>query len=739
MPLVYAQNTLNIIPQPVSIQQYSTHFVIGNQVSCSWDNTALATQAELLQEAFLTLTGKKLITQNTQQHIKLIVAPQTVEQTEGYQLEIQPHQIQIVGHDEAGVFYGVQTLIQLLYQHKTQLPSCKIIDYPRFGYRGLHLDVGRNMFSLGFLKKYIDLLAFYKLNTFHWHLTEDQGWRIEIKKYPRLQSVSAYRNETIIGHKKDSPHRFDGKRYGGYYTQEEVKELVKYAQIRHVTIIPEIEMPGHARAALAAYPQLGCTGGPYQTATFWGVFDDVFCAGNDSTFLFLTNVLDEILPLFPSKYIHIGGDECPKVRWKTCPKCQKVLHDNHLTDEHELQSYFIQKIEKYVNLKGKSIIGWDEILEGGLSPNATVMSWRGEDGGIAAAQQKHDVIMSPESHYYLDYYQSLHLDEPIATAGFTPLQKVYNYEPVPAVLLPSEQKYIKGIQANVWSEYLISEAQAEYMVFPRALALAETAWSPRVAKNYPFFLQRLRKHQAILAAKKVNFFKRFEEIDYSFTTYATGKTSIIMNTTLPNAQIRYSLDGHIPQITDPIVPKELLIEKTNTVKAQIFVGKKPYGKVFEQMVNINKATGKKITLTNAPKGNFNPKNPFTLNNGIIGTHRYNEGQWSGFSGENLEAVVDLEKSQNIKEIGISILKYHWQRMWEPSVLTFAISNDGQNFIEVYQQTAFPSNAINTIKVPITPISARYIKITGINKGIIPAGEYGAGNKAWLIVDEIVVN
>ncbi len=738
----FAQS-IAIIPKPVSVVLNKEIFQLNTNTTITKPSASLAKNSDLLHEALTSLTHYSFPSsaQTKANYISLSIDSSKVLKQEGYQLNITKNAIEVIGHDEAGVFYGIQSLIQIVYHAQSngfKLTGCRMNDYPRFAYRGLHLDVGRNLFPLSFLKKYIDLLAFYKINTFHWHLTEDQGWRIEIKKYPRLQSVSAYRNETIIGHKKDSPHRFDGKKYGGFYTQEEVKALVKYASEKYVTIIPEIEMPGHAVAALAAYPSLGCTTGPYKTATFWGVFDDVYCAGNDSTFIFLKNVLDEIIPLFPSKYIHIGGDECPKTRWKVCPKCQRRMIEEHLADEHELQSYFIRKIEKYVNSKGREIIGWDEILEGGLSPKATVMSWRGEAGGIAAAKQKHGVIMTPESHLYLDYYQSLQANEPTAAAGFTSLAKVYSYEPISAELRPEDEQYIKGVQANVWSEYMPTTKQVEYMAFPRALALSEIAWTKKELRNYDDFLVRLRQHRAILTHKKVNFFDRFEEITYDFLMDNSGNTTVHLASTLPNTTIHYTLDGKNPTINDKVYNNQIVINKSAHLKAQIFVGNKPYGQAFEQVFSYHKAIAKKVKLVNQPKAGYNPATPFVLVNGLTGNSRYNNTQWVGFSGENLEVIVDLESVQSISQIGINILKYHWQRMWEPNKLVFSLSEDGIHYQEVYRTSDFPTNGINQIRAKFDIKKARFVKVQAENKGIIPAGEYGAGGKAWLLVDEIFV-
>ncbi|MFB0497833.1 hexosaminidase [Mucilaginibacter sp. OAE612] len=673
--------------------------------------------------------------------VQLNIDDKYVTQPEGYKLSVTAKQIKISGHDAAGVFYGLQSLTQLLKvtNGKVTIQGYTITDYPRFAYRGMHLDVSRHFFKPEAIKKWIDLLALYKINTFHWHLTDDQGWRIEIKKYPLLQSISAYRDETIIGHKKDSPHRFDGKRYGGYYTQDEVKEIVEYATQRHITVIPEIEMPGHALAALAAYPQLGCTGGPYKTATFWGIFDDVYCAGNDETFTFLQNVMNEVLPLFPSKYIHIGGDECPKTKWKVCPKCQQRIKDEHLKDEKELQSYFIGRMEKYLNSKGRQIIGWDEILEGGLTPGATVMSWTGEEGGIAAAKQHHDAIMTPEKYVYLDYYQSLYRAEPLAGGGYTPLSKVYNYEPITNELSGEEAKYIKGVQANAWSEYMASPAQAERQLFPRMLALAEVAWSSKENKSYPDFLKRLRYQQPLLKKLNINAADVFDEITDSVTETADHRVALNLQTTLPRAKIFYTTDGTEPGLNSKGYTGAITIASPGIIKAAVFNNGRQQGRTYEKSFTIHKAIGKTVTLKNQPQGGFNPGNTFGLVNGIFGSKLYNDGQWHGFSGDDLEAVVDLGNVQNVSKLGINILKYHWQKMWEPTLLTFEVSTDGSNYTEVYRQTDFPDNGINAVRANIKAQQARYIRVKATNKGIIPPGEYIAGAKAWLMVDEIIVN
>lgn len=424
--------------------------------------------------------------------IEFIIDKELALAKEAYSVEVNKQNIRVQAATSNGLFYGMQSLIQLLPLTRTKslsITCCTINDAPRFEYRGLHLDCGRHFMPVSFIKKYLDAMALHKLNSFHWHLTEDQGWRIEIKQYPELVKTASCRAGTIIGNYPGTGN--DGIKYCGYYTQDEIREIVQYASDRFITVIPEIEMPGHSSAALAAYPFLGCSGGPYQVQQTWGVFDDVYCAGNDSVFNFLENVLNEVMELFPSKYIHIGGDECPKESWKHCTKCQKRITAEGLKDEHALQSYFIQRIEKYLNSKGRNIIGWDEILEGGLAPNATVMSWRGEEGGIAAAKQNHDAIMTPGEFCYFDHAQSKNEDS-LNIGGYLPLRQVYSYNPLPVSLSADEQKYIKGVQANVWTEYMANTKKVEYMIFPRLSALSEVAWSMPQQKDWPSFEKRLQ-------------------------------------------------------------------------------------------------------------------------------------------------------------------------------------------------------------------------------------------------------
>lgn len=511
---VFAQpKPISIIPKPQSLKAEKGNFVFSKMTTFYLEDESLKDEFSFL-ESYLKSNFEITTEQAREKSTANIILSKSSnnKHLEGfYNLTISPLQIQISG-DEAGNFYAIQNIIQLLPTKKEfeiKIQCLSIEDYPRYNWRGMHLDVCRHFFSKEEVKKYIDYLAMYKLNTFHWHLTEDQGWRIEIKNYPLLTQVGSIRKETLIGKpRKDA--KYDGRPYGGFYTQEDIKEVVAYAQQRHITIVPEIEMPGHSLAALSAYPQFSCNQKPVSPATTWGVFDDVYCAGNDSTFQFLENILEEVCELFPSKIIHIGGDECPKERWKTCAKCQKRIKENGLKDEHELQSYFISRIEKYLNSKGRQIIGWDEILEGGLAPNASVMSWRGTDGGIAAAKQKHNVVMSPGKPCYFDHYQSKNkLKEPLAIGGYNPLDSVYAYNPTPKILSADEQQYILGAQANVWTEYIPTFKNVEYMSMPRMAAISEVLWTLPENNNYNNFVQRLKIHSKLLDKMNVNYAKHF--------------------------------------------------------------------------------------------------------------------------------------------------------------------------------------------------------------------------------------
>ena len=505
---------------------------------------------------------------------------------EGYKIQHNGMKfLSIQANNVKGVFYGIQSLLQIFPQPGTEkekkiiLPAIYIEDKPRFVYRGMHLDVSRHFFPVSFVKQYIDLMAMYKFNTLHWHLTEDQGWRIEIKKYPRLTEVGAWREKTIVGHQVDDNKVFDNERYGGFYTQDEIRDVVNYAASKQITIIPEIEMPGHSLAALAAYPEMGCTGGPYQVIGEWGVFEDVYCT-KEQTFTFLEDILTEVISLFPGTYIHVGGDEVPKTRWKNCPSCQQRMKSEKLKTEEELQSYFIRRIEKFLSAHDRRLIGWDEILEGGIAPEATVMSWRGTSGGVQAAQLGHDVIMTPNDICYFDHYQGDPENEPLAIGGMTKLSEVYNYEPIPDDLSPNRIKHILGAQANVWTEYLVKPEDITYMVLPRMAALAEVVWSPKDKRDWKSFYAKLPYHFALYSEMGLNYSESVNNLYFRVKTDENKIKMLNIETEIPDASIHYTTNDSLPATSSRKWLKPLAVEEINTIHAAVFVDGKQTGKVI---------------------------------------------------------------------------------------------------------------------------------------------------------------
>ncbi len=543
-PYAETQNVASdykVVPLPMKMETQKGRFLLNDKTRIYAD-ASLVKEAEFLKEYVQLQTGVTISVAEgkASSGIVLAIDPNIAEE-EGYKIDGNATMITITGKNPQGVFYGIQTLRQLITEVVAEngqkdyvIPSAKIEDAPRFAYRGMHLDVGRHMFPMEFIKKYIDLIALHKMNRFHWHLTEDQGWRLEIKKYPKLTEVGAWREQTAIG--KNFPHAYegatfkgDGKRYGGFYTQEEAREIVKYAADRHITVIPEIDLPGHMLAALASYPELGNGTAPYKVAEYWGVFDQIL-APKEETFKFLEDVFTEVIDIFPSEYIHVGGDEAPKKEWKESAQAQEVIKQLGLKDdtepnpvdgkkhtkEEKLQSYFITRVEKFLNSKGRQIIGWDEILEGGLAPNATVMSWRGVEGGLTAAKAGHKAIMTPGGYCYFDHYQNevdAETKQPyLSICCLTTVEKVYSYDPIPAEFTPEQAKLIWGVQANLWTEYIHSPAQAEYMVAPRMTALSEVQWTPVAQKDYNQFKERLASIRNIFDKMNVNYAKHiFEE------------------------------------------------------------------------------------------------------------------------------------------------------------------------------------------------------------------------------------
>ncbi|MBK9532517.1 MAG: beta-N-acetylhexosaminidase [Chitinophagaceae bacterium] len=767
-----AQNNFNIVPAPASIQFIDTSYTYDLPIQIVHTKSEAAVfNAVYLLEALKerNITGNLVAYDSFDMNRSKIMLIDEDEPTENYRI-ITPGKDIIVSGNNRTIFYGIQTLLQLIpsnqfynTKNKLSIPYVSITDHPRFLYRGMHLDVCRHFFPVSFVKKYIDYLAAYKFNTFHWHLTDDQGWRIEIKKYPGLTTAGAWRNGTIIGRYPGKGS--DNKPYGGFYTQEEIKEVVQYAAQRYIDVVPEIEMPGHGSAAIAAYPWLSCfpkkpteipakmisqksideqkNGRIKLVQETWGVFDDIFCAGRDSTFTFLENVIDEVIALFPSKYFHMGGDEAPKAHWKKCPACQKRMKDHKLKDEHELQSWFVQRIEKYVNSKGRILIGWDEILEGGLAPNAVVMSWRGEKGGIEAAKQKHQVIMTPGNPVYFDHTQSKNEDS-VTIGGYNPIENVYAYEPVSKELSAEEGKYILGAQANMWTEYIKYPSKVEYHLFPRITALSEVLWSPKGKRNWKDFERRLPTIFERLDKQKINYSKAY--YDLKATIIPTPDHNGILykiETKTKNYKIQY-----LPSILSSsflTYEKPLLIRETvNDMSVILSVDGKVVGGIT-QSFHFNKATGKKITIVTEADKKYPGDGAFTLVNGVQNEKGMSKtSEFLGFNGTDMEVTIDLGKETEVSKITLHSLNHPGSWIYLPSQVNISfipfidttIITKHQP-IESVTHIVKDENNDQTIQLP-SPKTCRYVRVYAKNYGIIPDGKPGAGNRAWLFVDEIEV-
>lgn len=667
---------------------------------------------------------------------------------EAYRIEVD-RGITITGATPAGVFYGMQVLRKSIPAgakgQEVAFQAVTIQDEPRFGYRGMMLDVCRHFFTVDEVKQYIDILALHQINRFHWHLSDDQGWRIEIKKYPRLTEIGSQRKETVIGRNSG---KYDGQPYGGFYTQEQIKDIVAYAADRYITIVPEIDMPGHMQAALAAYPDYGCTGGPYEVWTQWGVSDNVICAGNEQALRFLEDVLAEVVQLFPSAYIHVGGDECPKDRWKECPKCQKRIADEGIqgdskhTAEEYLQSYVISRMERFLESKGRHMIGWDETLEGGLAPNATVMSWRGVGGGIEAAKQKHPVIMTPNSHVYFDYYQTADTEnEPLAIGGYVPVEKVYSLEPTGGI--PEDgKKYVIGAQANLWTEYIPTFSQVEYMVLPRMAALSEVQWTRPELKNYENFLQRV---PAMMDQYDVNGYRYATHLlDIRATLEPdTEKDALKVSfKTIGKGDIRYTLDGTDPTADstpyDSLTP--LYVQGDARIKAAVFRPGGVRSRIFSEEVRRSESSMKPITLKHQPNSGYAYNGAPVLNDGLHGGENYKTGRWLGFQGNDLEAVIDLKQPTEISKLAFhcNVVKGDW--IMGPRGIRIRVSDDGKNFREVLSQDIADlqqsdKDGIYPYEYSFDPVKTRYVEIT-LRNGTLPDWHPGKGYPAFIFVDEL---
>ena len=674
---------------------------------------------------------------------------------EGYELNVDGEGIEVRASQFPGFLYALQSLEQLLpaavYGTEPapdaawEVPCVKIADAPRFAYRGMHLDVARHFFSVDEVKRYIDVMAIHKLNTLHWHLTDDQGWRIEIKRYPELTAVGSIRKATVV---RKEWGTYDGTPYGGFYTQDEIRDVVEYAADRGVTVIPEIDLPGHMLAALTAYPELGCTGGPYEVWGRWGVADDVLCPGREKTFEFLEGVLTEVMELFPSEYIHIGGDECPKVRWEKCPRCQAKIRqlglkdDGEHTAEHYLQSYVTDRIGKFLAQHGRRIIGWDEILEGRAPSDAVVMSWRGSEGGIAAAKLGHDVIMTPNSHFYFDYYQSLDTDaEPFGIGGYIPMEQVYSYDPAFPELTPEQQKHILGVQANLWTEYVLSDEHLEYMLLPRLAALSEVQWCLPETKDWNRFIGSFRMDE-IYSQMGYEFAKHIFGVTASYAVDPEKGGVVMTLTTQGGAPIRYTLDGSDPTASSPLYKAPVTIGESCTFKAAA-LREGMQTPVYARKFDFNKATGRRIALNAAPTLKYTYGGASLLVDGYRGGPVYSNGAWIGFLNEPLDVTIDMQGAKPYSAVTVESLVEKGEWVFPPSSVAVYLSDDGREFAEaalmsVPQETADSPDGVKPFKVLFPETSARYLRVVARTVDPIPAWHGAAGQKAHMFVDEIIV-
>jgi hexosaminidase len=726
--LAYAQES-SLIPLPNKISKARGKFLISSQTKILANGTAAVQAAELFNSWLKQTNGYSLpVVSSVVRKDRYIAFSAIPDTSEKYMLKVKRKYVLLEG-GSAGLIRGTGTLLQLAFQSletNSEIRCLTIYDKPQYGYRGVHLDVSRHFFSKEFVKKYIDLLALYKMNTFHWHLTDDQGWRIQIKKYPRLTDVGAWRSGSMIGPYRNQ--QFDSIPYGGFYTQDDIREVVIYAAQRHITVIPEIEMPGHSLAALAAYPEYSCLGYVKEVGRGWGGYDDVFCV-KDSTFAFLEDVLTEVMELFPSEYIHIGGDECPKERWSKCPKCTNTRYENNLRDGEELQSYFIRRIEKFLNSKGRQLVGWDEILEGGLAPNATVMSWRGIEGGKAAVRSGHRAIMSPGTHCYFDHYQGERATQPLAIGGYTPLEKVYAYRPVPDSLTKEQQKLILGAQANLWTEYMYDEKQVEYMLMPRLCALTEVLWTDTLLHDENSFYKRVLLNQHLLDTFKVN---------YS-NTWHVPRLKISGGESVRSLML--SLDSKVPQQIETAFDKGSGTSDFKEYKDPIEInstGKLVVRSIYNQHQTIvnypfefSKATNATVNLiTPGERSYANPG--FTLVDGITGIFPWTGKHWIGWIGKSPE--VKIEWKEKVKVDSIVVVYLHDPGSWihAPASVSY-----GESELLNESEKIIPKDPIERISIPINKdMNSIYLRFNSIGKN--PEGTPGAGQNGWLFVSEILV-
>ncbi|MBR1770302.1 MAG: family 20 glycosylhydrolase [Bacteroidales bacterium] len=771
---VEAQNKINIIPQPSEITEKEGVFKFQlpniRIFIAEDDNDSLRQEAEFLRELFYTYCDNyenPLYIARSNSHTNLdnsIILGFTDNAklgSEGYILDISQRRIVINANTSAGIFYGIETLLQMLgtdfqsskimYTHfEKELPCVKITDYPRFSYRGKHLDCSRHFFSADYIKRYLNFLAFHKINTFHWHLTDDQGWRIEIKKYPLLTEKGSIRKGTLIGHYSDTPveeQQFDGIEYGGFYTQEEIKDIVEYARQRHITIIPEIEIPGHASAAMSAYPEFSCRSQEEDVVCTWGVFDNVMCS-KEATFRFIEDILDEVCALFPSEYIHIGGDECPTTRWEECSVCQANMKRLGIADVNIFQGYFTKRVADYLKTKDRKIIGWDEILDKGVEKDAVIMSWQGESGGIEAAKKGNYAIMVPSAYLYFNFYQGIAATEPLSFGGFTPLKKVFTFDPISSVLKTSKaKKYIMGMQACTWTEYIADSDLLEYNDFPRMAALSERAWSkenPDGVYDYEEFTERLNSLLECYDLMRINYSKSHFAINAELKR-KKNYTEISLSSPLPNATIYYTLSDIAVSTNSKKYTKPIILTKNTTLNAFAFKDDRHFSPIFSAEYQINKATGRKYTMKNI-NPQYNGGSDYALTDGLTGNKKSYD-RWVGTLGNDYEVTIDLDEKTEINNVSINFLDEEGSWIFLPEYVRIEVSEDGKVWSPLANGKTDKENVAGNPKVVcyraantgIKKKKYRYVKIFAKSIGLCPENHPGKGYPAHTFADEITIN
>jgi len=750
---------VSVVPMPVQLEQKPGFFRLHPSAQIGYSGGKQAESvARQLAEIMRPSTGYALdLAEGNKADINLVLDTSLTMKPEEYRLTVERKKVTLTSDTPAGLFRGIQTIRQLLppsIESDTAvagvrwiIPCVTISDFPRFAWRGMHLDVSRHFFDVAFIKKYIDILALHKMNVFHWHLVDDQGWRIEIKKYPRLTEVGAWRVDREDKPWDARPPQQPGEKatYGGFYTQDQIREIVAYAAERFITVVPEIEMPAHVGSALAAYPEYSCTGGPF-TVPPGGVWPitDIYCAGKDETFTFLEDILTEVIDLFPSAYIHIGGDEADKTEWKKCPYCQARIKKEGLHDEAELQSWFVRQIERFLNSKGRKLIGWDEILQGGLAPEATVMSWQGFEGGIAAARSGHDAVMTPSSYCYFNVYQGDPASEPTSFRGLLTLKKVYSFEPVPATLNTDEARHIIGAQGCLWTEYVTDGDKAEHMLLPRLTALSEVVWTPAEKRSWDDFSLRLRNMMDRFDIMKLNYSKGSFHVDMSASyDEASDRVMLEMTSEQPSPEIRYTTDGTEPGPASPLYEGPLPMTETATVRAAIFTDGVMTGRPGEKKIDIHKALGKKVTYNIPFSDKYKAFGDRTLVNGIRGGGAFDDGQWQGFEGTDMDVMVDLGNEMPVTSVSTSFMSSTGSWIFLPRSVTFSISSDGKEFSQVHEimtdiKPEDQGSRINEYFASFPEETARYVRVFAHGLITCPPWHAGAGGKAWMFCDEIIV-